>query len=439
MSEGSGKEEEKFDFTPEGESLGYISSAQASLLAMESARENPGEYGRRFRGVHMAFEVAESTEDEDYYNVILFFRPQGQFAGTPGQEQFFIGKEGVIAHRQVLGLPIDVKGRRSSAIPMLIGLLVIGAAVAVGVILVGTDLLDSVTDTTPIAGLEPTNTPSPSPAPSAPGSEVTSTNPKTPTPSEITTSTPMPVLTPTEITTATPTLVPTPSSYIFSINGVGVTNSGATICQGLAMLEVRNGAVTLSPLPGPGDRYPTNTVVYLDAYPNESNSIAVWNGVDSYSGNRATKIIGESNFINVSMVPLAPTKIPPTPREGPSDTDGDIISISQPCFVVGERNTVTATFKNTGMVQTHFRISIDSSSPGWVKINQCPRVRDGVCEYLNVDPGSSVPVKFTLQAANPGVGEVTWKLLAAHTCGLFGCRWDVEVDRRTQSFSVFTP
>ena len=41
----------------------------------------------------MAFEIAESSEDEDYYIVTLGVRPQGDFSGTSGQEQFFISKE----------------------------------------------------------------------------------------------------------------------------------------------------------------------------------------------------------------------------------------------------------------------------------------------------------------------------------------------------------
>lgn len=36
------KEEEKFEFTPEGESLGYISLEQARVVAMQTARDEPG-------------------------------------------------------------------------------------------------------------------------------------------------------------------------------------------------------------------------------------------------------------------------------------------------------------------------------------------------------------------------------------------------------------
>ena len=45
------------------------------------------------------FEIAESSEDEDYYIVTLGVRPQGYFSGTSWQEQFFISKEGGVAHR----------------------------------------------------------------------------------------------------------------------------------------------------------------------------------------------------------------------------------------------------------------------------------------------------------------------------------------------------
>lgn len=37
-----GKQEEKLEFTPEGEVLGYISLDQAVVLAMQTARATPG-------------------------------------------------------------------------------------------------------------------------------------------------------------------------------------------------------------------------------------------------------------------------------------------------------------------------------------------------------------------------------------------------------------
>ena len=65
MAEDRGKEEEKFDFTAEGE--GYISLAEARVLTMQTASSVPGDYGRSFRGVAMVSEVVESGEDADYY------------------------------------------------------------------------------------------------------------------------------------------------------------------------------------------------------------------------------------------------------------------------------------------------------------------------------------------------------------------------------------
>lgn len=124
MAQDEGKqEEEKFDFTREGEAVRYISLDQARILAMQVARESPGNYGRRFRNSQMAFSVVEAAETEDYYEVILSLRPEGQFSGTSGQEQFFIEKEGAVAHRQVLSLP----GRNGiPLIPTAIGVVIVG-------------------------------------------------------------------------------------------------------------------------------------------------------------------------------------------------------------------------------------------------------------------------------------------------------------------------
>ena len=94
------KDEEKFELDSAGESLGYISLDQARVLAMRTAREAPGDYGRQFRNDAMAFEVAKEEDTEDHYILTLSIRPQGDFDGTAGEEQFFIEKEGNIAVRQ---------------------------------------------------------------------------------------------------------------------------------------------------------------------------------------------------------------------------------------------------------------------------------------------------------------------------------------------------
>ena len=130
MAEEEDKQEEKFDFTAEGEALGYITLAQARLLAMQIARETPGNYGSEYDNVSMVFMVTESGQEEDYYTVILSFRPEIGFTGRQGQEQFFITKEGEVVLRQVLGPP-RTKGRRPRLI-VIAGVALVIAAVALG-------------------------------------------------------------------------------------------------------------------------------------------------------------------------------------------------------------------------------------------------------------------------------------------------------------------
>jgi len=198
------KEEEKFEFTPEGEALGYISLDQARILAMRTAREAPGDYGRRFRNVPMAFEGVEANETEDFYEVTLAFRPQGAFTGTQGQEQFFIEKEGNVAVRQVLSLPEVAGGRRFPVIPVIIGLLVVGAVAVSGVVAV-IAFGGKGSDESPLAAVAPTSTlvgsPTPPSAPtSLPAGVVSPTDTAsvvpTPTPLRTATATPEPPFTP---------------------------------------------------------------------------------------------------------------------------------------------------------------------------------------------------------------------------------------------------
>ena len=160
MAQDEGKQEEKFDFTSEGEALSYISLDQARVLAMRTARESPGSYGRRFADVPMAFEAIADEETEDHYVVTLSFRPEGAFAGTPGREQFFIEKEGNVAVRQVLSLPGRVGWRRIPLSLVVVGLVVVVAA-AVGGVFAATGGGDGPDDSSPQVAALPTSTPVP--------------------------------------------------------------------------------------------------------------------------------------------------------------------------------------------------------------------------------------------------------------------------------------
>lgn len=124
------KEQNKSDCTPQGEVMGYISLARARLLAMQTPRDIPGDYGPVYHDVPMAYAVTESGEDEEYYIVSLSFRPGTEFTGKAGQEQFFISKEGEIALRQVLNHP---KPRPRWHLP--VGIASIAGAALIGVVL----------------------------------------------------------------------------------------------------------------------------------------------------------------------------------------------------------------------------------------------------------------------------------------------------------------
>ena len=102
MSEEPGKEEDKFDLSPELE--GYISLDEARVLALQHARDNREVYGRS-ADAELVFEVVDAGETDDFYEVTLSFRPTGSFTGSPGLEQFVISKTGDIELRQVLKSP----------------------------------------------------------------------------------------------------------------------------------------------------------------------------------------------------------------------------------------------------------------------------------------------------------------------------------------------
>ena len=112
MVDEEGRKEDKFEFDSTGQSSGYISMAQARVLAMQTAREEPGNYGAAFEGMEMFFEVEGEEEDEDYYHVRVSFRPVDNLTDTPGIEEFILDKNGDIALRQIVSR-LDSQVRRT--------------------------------------------------------------------------------------------------------------------------------------------------------------------------------------------------------------------------------------------------------------------------------------------------------------------------------------
>jgi hypothetical protein len=159
MAEDPGKEEEKFDFTGEGEAVGYISLAQARFVAMQTAQREPGNYGPTWQTVSMVFEVVDAEETEDDYALTLAFRPEGEFTGTSGREQFvFRNKLDEVTFRQVLTYP---RTREKWPLPMVAA---VGAGV-IGLLAIIVVVLASVGgDDVPVSAQIAANTPVPIPA-----------------------------------------------------------------------------------------------------------------------------------------------------------------------------------------------------------------------------------------------------------------------------------
>ena len=105
MAEDQGKEEEKFDFTREGEAVGYITLDEARLLAIEHAQGHTEFYGSTYAGVPLVWEVLSAEDREDYYETKLSFRPPWRFRGQPGIDQFIFDKIGGLRVRQMLDEP----------------------------------------------------------------------------------------------------------------------------------------------------------------------------------------------------------------------------------------------------------------------------------------------------------------------------------------------
>jgi hypothetical protein len=170
------KGDHKAQHTGAGTGQKSLSLDRSRVLAMSTARETPGGYGRGFSGVLMAFEVVAEEETEEHYVITLSLRPQGAFEGAPGREQFFIDKEGTVAHRQVLSLPVRVGGRHTRGIAIAAGLVAVAIAVTAGILMLNRDGgdvpaagpgagdLTATVSPPPAAGISPSPTPLVAPA-----------------------------------------------------------------------------------------------------------------------------------------------------------------------------------------------------------------------------------------------------------------------------------
>lgn len=285
---------DSFEIDDSGEAPNYISLDQARILAMQVASNEPGNYGQSLAGINMAFEVVSQEETEDYYAVTLSFRPEGNFKGTPGEEQFFIEKVGEVAYRQVLALPRIGQRRKGRVLTLvaIIGTLILGVILAVlfaGGLLGSDSGGDNVASANPpttrsLIGStsQPPNTPIPLLA--VTGLVPTSTPEPTPTVTAVSKIVPALMTEPANHSSATPSIVPTPSPtaiphpYGQPILGVQlkyltpdlVSNYGLQVLRGAMVTEVRPG--TAAAALGLKER---DVITRLNNRPVDSNEL--WN------------------------------------------------------------------------------------------------------------------------------------------------------------------
>ena len=110
MAEDKGKEEEKFDFTPEGE--GYISLDEAILSARRLVRQDEQRYLSRTGWEEIVWSISESEHREVTYRVVLEFRRpyRGLTEGEGGLEEFLFDHNGELQDRQVIFWPDNSSG-----------------------------------------------------------------------------------------------------------------------------------------------------------------------------------------------------------------------------------------------------------------------------------------------------------------------------------------
>ena len=77
----------------------------------------------------MLFDVLSEYEDEDSYTIVLSFRPEEDFEGTPGQERFKFSKTGRFEDREILSHPKSSRSFRIKRKTAVWGIIAISALI----------------------------------------------------------------------------------------------------------------------------------------------------------------------------------------------------------------------------------------------------------------------------------------------------------------------
>lgn len=123
MAQDENNKEDQFDFTREGEALGYISLDQAVLQARTQVRQDEARYLERLDWDEIVWAELDSEQREDSYRVVLQFRrpARGLREEQTGEEEFLFDLAGILLDRQVLlwpeGFGAIERGSNTSEVP----------------------------------------------------------------------------------------------------------------------------------------------------------------------------------------------------------------------------------------------------------------------------------------------------------------------------------
>ena len=161
MEEDARDNEEGIEFESPREAIRHISPAQARSLAIQTARETPGNYGRRNRRSRMDLQITELQEDEASYTIYMSFRPEGSSSPILGLETFYITKEGDVVHREIVNFPGRIRRWLPIVVMVFLGMVAIGGPIVVSIVLSARGGADEQEDIAVKVAIEPdTVTPS---------------------------------------------------------------------------------------------------------------------------------------------------------------------------------------------------------------------------------------------------------------------------------------
>ena len=120
MAEDDVNKEDKFEFTSDGEALGYIGLDQAVLLARQSSRQLDDEIRQRLNWATVVWETSYSDQREDSYQIVLRFRPPVRRLEEEqtGEVEFLFSLVGELIDQQVIAWPEGTQERVPSVIPV---------------------------------------------------------------------------------------------------------------------------------------------------------------------------------------------------------------------------------------------------------------------------------------------------------------------------------